>query len=168
MEREVIGILPEHFMKMFEDPIKSIRTNRRINKVELLATEELENGTRCTVIASHMLPPSAFISGRIFIGANYLYPEHSIVISSSRGNDRYQHDYLAAGRNEGKTPANNRFSGHWYQPLLDPLDPTKVLGTKIIFVNESDFGGSFPKWIVQKLAPPGLNDFYEDLISDVK
>ena len=40
MEREVIGILPEHFMKMFEDPIKSIRTNRRINKVELLATED--------------------------------------------------------------------------------------------------------------------------------
>ena len=74
MEREVIGILPEHFMTLFKDPIKSIRTNSRINKVEMLAIEELDNGTRCTVLASHMIPPSAFISGRIFIGGNYLYP----------------------------------------------------------------------------------------------
>jgi hypothetical protein len=51
---------------------------------------------------------------------------------------------------------------------MDPLDPAKAIGTKIIFVNESDFGGSFPKWIIQKFSPPGLNDFYEDLITDVK
>ena len=48
------------------------------------------------------------------------------------------------------------------------MDPNKVIGTKITFVNESDFGGSFPKWIIQKFSPPGLNDFYEDLINDVK
>ena len=115
-----------------------------------------------------MVPPSAFIAGRIFLVANYRYPEHSIIISSSRGNQRYLDEYLGAGKHEGKTPADNRFSGHQYTPIYDLLDPSKVVGTRVTFVNESDFGGSFPKWILQKFAPPGLNDFYEDLINDVK
>ena len=38
----------------------------------------------------------------------------------------------------------------------------------MFFVNESDFGGSFPKWIVQKFAPGGVNDYVEDVYTDVK
>ena len=39
-----------------------------------------------------------------------------------------------------------------------------VIGTKIFFVNESDFGGSVPKWLTQKFAPSALNDYYTDVI----
>jgi hypothetical protein len=75
---------------------------------------------------------------------------------------------MNSGRNEGKIPANNRFSGHLYQPLYDLIDPNKVIGTRIIFVNESDFGGSFPKWLLKKFAPSGVNEFYEDLLTSVR
>ncbi len=112
-----------------------------------------------------MISPGAFIAGRIFIAANYQFPDHSIVISSFKGMEKYLENYMAAGLNEGKTPAYNRFSGHHYSPLIEN---GVVVGTKVVFVNESDFGGSFPKWILQKFSPSGLNDMYEDLIANVK
>ena len=59
-------------------------------------------------------------------------------------------------------------AGHLFEPLYDPLDCKKVIGTSVVFVSESDFGGSVPKWLIQKLAPQGLSDFYEDLVVDVR
>jgi hypothetical protein len=59
-------------------------------------------------------------------------------------------------------------SGHYFEPLYDPLDCKKIIGTSVVFVNESDFGGSVPKYLTQKMAGPGISDFYEDLLKDIR
>lgn len=94
-----------------------------------------------------MSPPSMLISGRVFITAKYLWPEKSVCIQSSEGNEKYVSDYFKAGKDEGKLLATSALSGHYYEPLYDPLDCKKIIGTSVVFVNESDFGGSVPKWM---------------------
>ncbi len=115
-----------------------------------------------------MRPPTILVSGRVFITASYLWPEKFICIQSGESNETYVSDYFKAGRDEGKQLAKSIIAGHYYEPLYDPLDCKRVIGTLVVFVNESDFGGLIPKWLIQKLAPPGINDFYEDLVKDVK
>lgn len=45
---------------------------------------------------------------------------------------------------------------------------TDIIGTRVVFLNESDFGGSMPKWFLQKFTPFGVHEFYEDLLREVK
>jgi hypothetical protein len=40
----------------------------------------------------------------------------------------------------------------------------EVIGTRILNANQSDFGGSIPKWVVQSSLPQALFDFVEDLV----
>ena len=115
-----------------------------------------------------MSPPTILVSGRIFVTAKYLWPEKSVCITSSECTESFVSDYFKAGKDEGKQLATTALSGHYFEPLFDPLDCKKVIGTSIVFANESDFGGSIPKWITQKMAPGGINDYYEDLVKDVK
>ena len=63
--------------------------------------------------------------------------------------------------------AVNNISAFKFFPIHEkPEDPTTpVIGTRTIFVNESDFGGSIPKWLVQKLVPRSIHDLFEDVVN---
>jgi hypothetical protein len=57
-------------------------------------------------------------------------------------------------------------SGLKFAPITDSAGT--VVGTSLVFVSESDFGGSVPKWITQKFAPSALNDFMEETVANIR
>ena len=47
------------------------------------------------VYASYIKAPNAFIAGRIIFDAKFIYPNESLVIFTSEGNDEYAKEYFA-------------------------------------------------------------------------
>jgi hypothetical protein len=100
------------------------------------------------IYANYIKSPTSLISGRIFIDAKYLWPEELLVIMSSFGNQRIKEEYYSSHPDTQNTlTGNNEMSAHQFLPLYDSFEKDKIIGTKIFFINESDFGGSVPKWI---------------------
>jgi hypothetical protein len=56
-------------------------------------------------------------------------------------------------------------SGMRFFPIYDPLDASNVIGTHSFFVSQSDFGGSIPKWLVNKMAAGGVHEFFDACIT---
>ena len=84
------------------------------------------------------------------IDAKYIFPSENMVIVSSHGCEKERQEYYETHDLEGIELAVNNISAFKFFPIYEiPGDPTsKVVGTQTIFVNESDFGGSIPKWLV--------------------
>lgn len=59
-------------------------------------------------------------------------------------------------------------TSYQFNPVFDEKDPTKVIGTHMIQVVESNFGGNMPGWMVKKGQPKGIMEGYDKLIEDVK
>ncbi len=114
-------------------------------------------------------PPSAFIAGRIFIDAKYIWTEEMMCLMSSEGNERERAIYVEQNAKEvkGMSHAFCKISGFKFTPVFDD-DQKAVIGTSVVFQNESDFGGSMPKWVIQKFTPAGIYEFYEELIAETK
>ena len=91
-----------------------------------------------------------------------------LCIMSSEGNEKIREEYLKQPEFKGYSIAHCNISGFKFAPVYDTQDPTKIVGTSVVFMSESDFGGSMPKWFIQKFTPGGLYDFYEELISATK
>ena len=64
--------------------------------------------------------------------------------------------------------AHCNISGFKFAPVYDTHDANLIVGTSVVFMSESDFGGSMPKWFIQKFTPGGLFDSYESLIAATK
>ncbi len=64
--------------------------------------------------------------------------------------------------------AHCNISGFKFAPVYDTQDANLIVGTSVVFMSESDFGGSMPKWFIQKFTPGGLFDSYEGLIASTK
>ena len=62
--------------------------------------------------------------------------------------------------------AINNISAFKFYPVLN--DQGETIGTRTIFVNESDFGGVVPKWIVQFLIPKTLHELFDDVVTLAK
>ena len=62
--------------------------------------------------------------------------------------------------------AINNISAFKFYPILNEQGET--IGTRTIFVNESDFGGVVPKWIVQFLIPKTLHELFDDVVTLAK
>ena len=94
--------------------------------------------------------PTFLISDRIMIDAKYVWKEKCVVIVSSIGCDVERDEYLRTHDMRGLELAVNVLSAMKFIPVYqDPEDETsEIIGTRTIFVNESDFGGSVPKWLV--------------------
>ena len=59
-------------------------------------------------------------------------------------------------------------SGYKFEPIYDEKEPTKVIGTHVIQVAESSFGGTMPQWMVKKGQPKGMIEGYDKLLEEVK
>ena len=120
--------------------------------------------------AMHIKSPSFHVADRIFIDGKYIFPGENMVIVSSHGCEKEKQDYYESNDLQGMELAVNNISAFKFYPIYqDPEDPASpVIGTHTIFVNESDFGGSIPKWMVQKLVPMSMHDLFEDVVVATK
>jgi hypothetical protein len=96
----------------------------------------------------HIKSPSFLVADRLFIDAKYLWPEENMVIVSSLGCEKEKQEYFETHELKGIELAVNNISAFKFYPIYNE-DQTLIIGTHTIFVNESDFGGSIPKWLVQ-------------------
>ncbi len=64
--------------------------------------------------------------------------------------------------------AMTHISGYQFNPVYDEQDPTKVIGTQVIQLAESSFGGGMPQWMVRKGQPKGMIEGYEKLLEEIK
>ncbi len=86
------------------------------------------------------------VSDRIFIDAKFLWNDEFVSISSGLGLESFKRDYIDKHGLETKNIefARNILSGFKFSHVYD--QQTKNLtGTHILFLSESDFGGSVPK-----------------------
>jgi hypothetical protein len=111
-------------------------------------------------------PPTFLIADRIMIDAKYVWKEDCVVIVSSLGCDKEKEEYCRTHDLRGLEIAVNILSAMKFFPVYkDPLDETsEIIGTRTIFVNESDFGGSVPTWLVQKFLPKSIHEMFEDVV----
>jgi hypothetical protein len=115
-------------------------------------------------------PPTFLISDRMMIDAKYVWKEEGVVIVSSLGCEKEKEEYCRTHDLRGLEIAVNVLSAMQFTPVYkDPLDETsEIIGTRTIFVNESDFGGSIPKWLVQKFLPKSMHEMYEDVVATTR
>ena len=120
--------------------------------------------------AMHIKSPSFLVADRIFIDGKYIFPGENMVIVSSHGCEKEKQDYYESNDLQGMELAVNNISAFKFYPIYqDPEDPASpVIGTQTIFVNESDFGGSIPKWLVQRLVPMSIHDLFDDVVMATK
>ncbi len=85
---------------------------------------------------------------------------------SGQGLESYRAEYLAkqGGNLKGGLEfANNILTGYKFNPIYSKVDPSQVVGTHLVFASESDFGGSVPKVLMQKVAPKALHELVEEV-----
>lgn len=55
-----------------------------------------------------------------------------------------------------------KISAYWFKPILQH---SKVIGTKIFYVNQADPGGSLPNWVKTTFAPKAVLELFESLVN---
>lgn len=125
------------------------------------------SGESVDIFATMIKSPAVFIAGRIFVDARYMLRDPAtdqyIILFSSRGNEDIAKEYSSTHDLNGSALAHAVISGHWYMPWLDPLTK-KLIGTKIFYLSQSDFGGKVPQWIVSSFAPKAVRDTFDALV----
>jgi hypothetical protein len=64
--------------------------------------------------------------------------------------------------------AITHISGYQFNPVYNEQDNTKVIGTHIIQLAESSFGGGMPQWMVRKGQPKGMIEGHEKLLDGIR
>ena len=110
-----------------------------------------------SVEAMHVVPPTKLMSGRIFIDTKYTYELGNniyLILASSDGNEKFVDEYKSKVDFGSFSMAYCYITVHYYKPLYD--DNKNMIGTSVFFVNETNFGGNVPQWLINKFAPAGL------------
>ncbi|TNV83384.1 hypothetical protein FGO68_gene16887 [Halteria grandinella] len=168
LEMEVLGIQPRQFASLFENiQDTQLEWNEHCTRCELIQREE-EYDESVDIFVTRIKSPGFFLAGRVFVDARYMLVDKDqyIAIFSSLGNDKIIQSYTSTNDLDGATLARSVISGHWWMPLTD-LNK-KVIGTRIFYLNQSDFGGSVPKWIARQFVPKAVEDTYDALIKAAK
>jgi hypothetical protein len=121
-----------------------------VKQVDLIETGGKGVLSNFELYAMHIKSPSFLVADRMFIDAKYLFKEEHMVIVSSFGCEKQKIEYYDTHELNGIELAVNNISAFKFFAIHEkPEDPTSpIIGTRTIFVNESDFGGSIPKWLV--------------------
>ena len=170
LEMEVVGVKPDHFVYLLQNITETqLSWNEHCKKcLQLQSDDGSENST--DIFVTFVKSPGPFIAGRVFIDGRYMFKDqnngHQTVIFSSKGNESIVQEYTSKNNLEGSVMAYCVISGHYYMPLLN-ID-SQVIGTKVFYLNQSDFGGKVPQWITRKFAPRAIYDTYISLIKAAK
>jgi hypothetical protein len=170
LERFDLGVAPKVFCDLQERIQDFCKANRMVKHVDVIQSGGSGLLRNFELYAMHIKSPSFLVADRFFIDAKYLFPDESMVIVSSHGCDKEKHEYYETHDLKGMELAVNNISAFKFFPIYetsgDPASP--IIGSQTIFVNESDFGGSIPKWLVQKLVPMSIHDLFEDVVVATK
>lgn len=167
LERVDYGMTPRAYTD-FQVTIRDFCTaNRLVKSVDVIeAIDDPAIIKNYELFAMFIKSPTFLISDRIMIDAKYVWKEDCVVIVSSLGCEVEKEEYCRTHDLRGLELAVNVLSAMKFFPVFkDPEDETsEIIGTRTIFVNESDFGGSVPKWLVQKFLPKSIHEMYEDVV----
>jgi hypothetical protein len=122
LERTDMGITPAQIMKVLDHVKDYNQANKNIKRCDLIAEYDMQDGRpKVEVYSSIIKPPSAFISGRVFVDAKYIYPEELLCIMSSEGNLGEREQYMKDNAVEfkGFSIAHCNISGFKFEPYYD-------------------------------------------------
>lgn len=105
LERTDLGVAPADFLRILEKTERYAKANSNINGIDMITVEDLQNKgvtMPVEVYASYIKAPNAFIAGRIIFDAKFIFPEDSLVIFTSDGNDGYAKEYFATHQSQVK------------------------------------------------------------------
>ena len=105
LERTDLGVAPADFLRILEKTEYYAKANSNLSGIDLITVEDLQDKGATLpveVYASYIKAPNAFISGRIIFDAKFIFPEESLVIFTSEGNDEYAKEYFATHQAEVK------------------------------------------------------------------
>ena len=157
-------------MKQFEKIEVMLKSSKPVFKCDMISEEQLgTSGETVETYAAHFKVP--FMEPRLILNCKYWIPSENIVLISSEGNEEIRAQYIKDHDIEvGKSyiVSVTYISGYQFNPIYDDKDPTKIVGTHVIQVAESNFGGSMPAWMVKKGQPKGMIEGYDKLIEDIK
>lgn len=95
MDKEVLGVSPEDFMRQYEDMQKAVVGNSLCKRLDMLGLEHDELGP-IQIYASHVNSPTRLISDRAFVDAKYMWPAENLILMSSHGNEKVREQVLAS------------------------------------------------------------------------
>jgi hypothetical protein len=143
------------------------KANRLVSGIDVIeAIDDPAIIKNYELYAMFIKSPTFLIADRVMIDAKYVWKEDCVVIVSSLGCEPEMEEYCRTHDLKGLELAQNILSAMKFFPIYEvPEDETsRIIGTRTIFVNESDFGGSVPKWLVQKFLPKSIHEMYDDVV----
>ena len=166
LERTDMGVTPQTLLKLLDHAEIFLKANKNFEKCEIIEEIDLQDGNPVAQVYScQFRPPAAFIAGRVLVDAKYTITDEMMCLMSSEGNDKELEIYLQEKAHElkGMSPAFCRLTALKFFPVLD--HDQNVVGTSVIMAAQFDYGGSIPKWFINKAAPQNILSFYEEFIS---
>jgi hypothetical protein len=136
LERTDFGVTPEQFMQVMIHIYNFTKVNKNMKKCELIEEIDLcDKDPTVQIYSSFIKPRSAFIAGRIFVDAKYIWSNENLCIMSSEGNQQEREQYFQENANEikGMSDAFCYISGFKFTPVFDDKQTTKVIGTSVVF-----------------------------------
>ena len=169
-ERTDMGVTPDDFMSRMEKIEEFLKSSKPVFRCDLISTEKLDSpGETAETYGAHFKIP--FMENRLILNTKYWIPEENLVIISGEGNKDIREKYMNENNiQEGKDyiVAITYISGYQFNPVYDEHDQTKVIGTHVIQLAESSFGGGMPQWMVRKGQPKGMIEGYEKLLDEIR
>ena len=167
LERHDYGMTPKSYTDFQVSIAQFCKANRLVKGVDVIeAINDPNLITNYELFAMFIKSPTILIADRVMFDAKYVWNDEAVVIVSSLGCEKERDEYCRTHDLRGLEIAVNILSAMKFIPIYEnPDDPTSnVIGTTTVFVNESDFGGSIPKWLVQKFLPMSIHEMYEDVV----
>ncbi len=160
-----MGVTPDQLLKLLERADVFLRADINLKKCELIEEIDLQDGNPLVEIYSCLFnSPASFVAGRFFVDVKYTWKDEMMSLCTSDGNDHYKEQFLKEKSKEikGMSPAFCRLTGFKFFPVTD--HEQRVVGTKVVLAAQFDYGGSIPKWLINKMAPSNILSFYEQFI----
>ena len=145
-ERVDYGLYPWQFFKLLNKAVDFCKANRLCKHVDVVKVEDSTDGNQLETLAIHCRSPTILVADRLIFDTKYLFPELMLGIISSEGNTKEKDQYYATHDLKGLQLAFSKINAFQYLPLYS--DKNELIGTRTVFMNQTDFGGSVPKWLV--------------------
>lgn len=149
-----MGVTPDQLFKLLYHIDVFMKANANLKSSAIFDEIDLKDGNPVVQVYCCLFnSPAPFVDGRIFFDVKYLLPEEAVCLMSSEGNDKEREDFMQSkGKHiKGMSLAFCRLTGLKFYPVLDHNQ--RVIGTKGVFVTKFDYGGSIPKWAINKQQP---------------